>query len=147
MWCFCIGHQYCPRLAIIAVTADGLATVVHIVIAFGSSTRLSALSKLGLSLLQITDGVFILFMAKQLLKEAHVPAKAQIRPTIKAIFWAEFLTGLTNPKAITFFVPLFPTFMSPDHSIILPGGVCETVFWLLDGYSILGCALLAPHAV
>jgi threonine/homoserine/homoserine lactone efflux protein len=88
-----------------------LATVVHIVIAFGSSTRLIALSKLGLSLLQITDGVFILFMAKQLIKEAHVPAKAQMRPTIKAIFWAEFLTGLTNPKAITFFVPLFPTFM------------------------------------
>ena len=49
-------------------------------------------------------------MAKQLLKEAHPPAKAQIRPTIKAIFWAGFLTCLTNPKAITFFVTLFSNF-------------------------------------
>jgi threonine/homoserine/homoserine lactone efflux protein len=147
MWCFCIGHQYRPRVAIIAVTADGLATVVHIVIAFGSSTRLIALSKLGLSLLQITDGVFILFMAKQLIKEAHVPAKAQKRPTIKPIFLGRVSNRSDKPKSYHFLCPPFPNFYVPDHSIILPGAVCETMFRVLDGYSILGCALLAPHAV
>ena len=57
MWYFCAGHQYRPHAAIFAVTADGLATVVHMVIALGSLTRLIALSTLGLLFFQITYGV------------------------------------------------------------------------------------------
>ena len=57
MWCFCAGHQIQPPYSNYRRHADGLATVVHIVIAVGSLTRLIALSTLGLLFLQITDGV------------------------------------------------------------------------------------------
>jgi len=42
----------------------------------------------------------------------------------KASFWAGFFACVSNPKAIVFFVALFPAFISPEHSILLQSVVC-----------------------
>jgi len=54
---------------------------------------------------------------------------------------------VTNPKAIVFFVALFPAFMSPDHNVFVQGAVYGAVFIVLDAISILTYALLTTAAV
>ena len=75
-------------------------------------------------------------MATQLLKVTHLTTKAQIRPTIKAIFWAELLKVLSSPTAITFFVTLCSNFYvaKSQHHFArsrLPNGV-PSIGWLLN---------------
>ena len=75
-------------------------------------------------------------MATQLLKVTHLTTKTQIRPTIKAIFWAELLKVLSSPTAITFFVTLCSNFYvaKSQHHFArsrLPNGV-PSIGWLLN---------------
>lgn len=136
-----------PRAALIAVAGDALGTVVHIIVAVGSLTALMALSALVLPFLQIAGGIFILHMAYRSFRDEHQPIDTRPRATDKATFWAGFFACVTNPKAIVFFVALFPAFISPDHNIILQSAVYGLVFVVLDAASIIGYALLAMHAV
>lgn len=135
------------RAAVVTVAGDALGTVVHIVIAVGSLSALMALSQLVLPFLQIVGGAFILFMAYRSFRDARHPDTSAMRTSRKATFWAGFFACVTNPKAIVFFVALFPAFISPDHSVILQSLIYGTVFIILDALSILAYALLAMHAV
>ncbi|MEJ8563045.1 LysE family transporter [Yoonia sp. GPGPB17] len=54
---------------------------------------------------------------------------------------------MTNPKAIVFFVALFPAFISTQHSVLLQGVIYGAVFIVLDAISILAYALLTRAAV
>ena len=136
-----------PRAAYIAVAGDALGTTVHIAVAVAGLTALVALSELVLPFLQIVGGLFILFMAWYSFKSIGKPVAAAPRRSDRATFWAGFFACVTNPKAIVFFVALFPAFISPAHSILVQGAVYGAVFIVLDAISILAYALLTTAAV
>ncbi|WP_299281090.1 LysE family translocator [uncultured Tateyamaria sp.] len=139
------------RAAYITVAGDALGSIVHIAIAASSLAALIALSDIILPPLQICGGLFILYMAYQSLRAARLPEthSATRAPTTKAgiTFWAGFFACVSNPKAIVFFVALFPAFISPDHSVLVQSIVYGAIFVALDAASILGFALFTLHAV
>lgn len=136
-----------PRAAYVAVAGDALGTMVHVTVAVVGLTVLVALSELILPFLQILGGIFILWMAWAAVRNIGKPTDYVPTPSDKATFWAGFFACVTNPKAIVFFVALFPAFISPDHNIFLQGAVYGGVFIVLDALSILTYALLTTAAV
>lgn len=134
------------RAAVLAVAGDGLGTVVHIAIALGGVVTLIALSDYMLPVLQIAGGAFIVLMGIRTLTARPGSQESAAVPAHRVTFWAGFFACVTNPKAIVFFAAFFPTFISPDHDILLQGVVYGAVFLILDGASILAYALLAMHA-
>lgn len=135
------------RAALVTVAGDALGTMVHIIVAVGSLTALMALSALVLPFLQIVGGLFIVYMAYRSFRDAHQPAATQLKTSGRATFWAGFFACVTNPKAIVFFVALFPAFISPEHSVVLQSLIYGVIFITLDAVSILAYALLAMYAV
>ncbi len=139
--------KYGQRAMFVTVAGDALGTVVHIAVAVSSLTALMALSALVLPFLQVAGGVFILFMAYHSFRDAGSQSKAGGQTTGKASFWAGFFACVTNPKAIVFFVALFPAFIRPDHNVILQSIVYGAIFVIMDALSIVGYAMLAMHTV
>lgn len=135
------------RGACVTVAGDALGTVVHIVVAASSLTVLIALSDIILPPLQIAGGVFILCMAYQSFSHARVGKSQRARASDKATFWAGFFACVSNPKAIVFFVALFPAFISADHSILVQSVVYGAIFLILDAVSILTYAFFTMHTV
>jgi len=136
-----------PQAAYIAVAGDALGTVVHVIVAVAGLTALVGLSKSILPFLQIVGGVFLLIMAWNAFQNVGKQAQYAPKRSNRATFWAGFFACVTNPKAIVFFVALFPAFISPSHSVLIQGVVYGTLFILLDALSILGYALLTTAAV
>lgn len=133
--------------AISTVAGDALGSVVHILIAVFSLQTLISLSGLILPWLQMAGGAFILWLAFQALREARTPA-AEAAPFAprRTTFLAGFLACVTNPKAIVFFMALFPGFISPAHSVWGQSLIYGAIFIALDAAFILGYALIAMHA-
>ncbi|MFP7675764.1 LysE family translocator [Marivita sp. S0852] len=136
-----------PRAAFVAVAGDALGTMVHVTVAVVGLTALVALSEIILPFLQILGGLFILWMAWAAFKNIGTQSHYAAAPSDKTTFWAGFFACVTNPKAIVFFVALFPAFISPDHNVFLQGVVYGSIFLLLDACSILTYALLTTAAV
>lgn len=136
-----------PRAAYIAVAGDALGTMVHVAVAIGGLTVLIALSEQVLPVLQIVGGCFILFMAWQSFRHAVHPKGAAPLRSDAGTFWAGFFACVTNPKAIVFFMALFPAFIAPQHNVLLQGAAYGLVFIVLDAISILAYALLTRAAV
>lgn len=118
--------RFGPRAAMTTVAGDALGSAVHIIIAVASLQTLIGLSALFLPWLQIAGGVFILWMAWRSFRSvgAHVEQGAVTRAT----FFAGFFSCVTNPKAIVFFVALFPGFISQDHSVLLQSLIYGAIF-------------------
>ncbi|WP_299959816.1 LysE family translocator [uncultured Roseobacter sp.] len=135
------------RGACVTVAGDALGTVVHIAIAASSLTVLIALSDIILPPLQIAGGLFILYMAYQSFSHARSGNGTRARASDKATFWAGFFACVSNPKAIVFFVALFPAFISTEHSILVQSVVYGVIFLTLDAISILAYALFTMHTV
>ena len=136
-----------PRAAFVAVAGDALGTMVHVSVAVIGLTALVAMSELVLPFLQILGGLFILWMAWGAIKNIGKSNGYANAPSDRTTFWAGFFACVTNPKAIVFFVALFPAFVSPDHSVLLQGAVYGGIFIVLDAISILAYALLTTAAV
>lgn len=135
------------RGACVTVAGDALGTVVHIAVAASSLTVLIALSDIILPPLQIAGGLFILYMAYQSFTQARSGNDKRARASDKATFWAGFFACVSNPKAIVFFVALFPAFISTEHSILVQSVVYGAIFLTLDAISILAYALFTMHTV
>ena len=135
------------RGALVTVAGDALGTVVHISIAASSLTALIALSEFILPPLQIAGGLFILYLAYGSFSSALKAKDAPAVGSDKASFWAGFFACVSNPKAIVFFVALFPAFISPAHSILWQSVVYGAIFLILDAVSILAYALFTMHTV
>ena len=139
--------RFGPRAALVTVAGDALGTLVHILVAVGSLSVLVTLSAMVLPFLQILGGLFILYMAYRAFSDAKQPSPKPRKSSVKETFWAGFFACVTNPKAIVFFVALFPAFISPDHSILMQSLIYGAVFIVLDAFSIVAYALLAMYAV
>ena len=101
-----------PRAAYVAVAGDALGTVVHVTVAIAGLTALVALSDMVLPFLQIAGGFFILWMAASAFRQVGKPTSRASTPADRITFWAGFFACVTNPKAIVFFIALFPAFIS-----------------------------------
>ncbi|MEZ5686222.1 MAG: LysE family translocator [Paracoccaceae bacterium] len=139
--------RFGPGAALVAVAGDALGSMVHILVAVLGLQMLVAVSGLVLPWMQMLGGLFILWLALGAWREgqpeaAPPPARAPRRVS----FWAGFLACVTNPKAIVFFIALFPGFISPAHSVWGQSLVYGAVFIALDAAFILGYALLARQA-
>ena len=134
------------RAAFVAVAGDALGTIVHIAVAIAGLTALAALSELILPFLQIAGGAFILGMAWQALRSSGKPSTAVKPSSDQVTFWAGFFACVTNPKAIVFFIALFPAFIAPDKSLLAQGVIYGMIFIVLDATSILAYALAANAA-
>lgn len=141
------GLKHGRRGLFITVAGDGLGTVVHIAVAASSLATLLALSDVILPPLQIAGGLFIVWMGLQSFAAARRGATYQATPADKVTFWAGFFACVSNPKAIVFFVALFPAFISANHSVLLQTLLYGAIFLVLDALSIIGYALLAMHTV
>lgn len=135
------------RAAYVAVAGDALGTMVHITVAVVGLTALVAMSEVVLPFLQILGGLFILWMAFSTFKNAGNSTEHVAVPSDRTTFWAGFFACVTNPKAIVFFVALFPAFISPDHNVFFQGAIYGIIFIVLDAMSILAYALLTSAAV
>lgn len=135
------------RAAVLCVLGDALGTVVHITIAVISLKALIGAAAIVLPFLQIAGGGFILYLAyKSYFGAKHEP-ETVVLTADRSAFLAGFFACVTNPKAIVFFVALFPGFISPDLHIGVQTLVYGTIFVLLDAASILGYAMLARYLV
>ena len=136
-----------PRAAFVAVAGDALGTALHVAVAVLGLAALVSLSEIILPYLQIAGGLYILWMAWKAFASVGQPSSGSASVSDRATFWAGFFACVTNPKAIAFFVALFPSFISPEHSIFLQGAVYGAIFIVLDAISILTYALLTRAAV
>ena len=136
--------RFGPRAAVTTVAGDALGTVVHIAIAVFGLQTLIGLSEVILPYLQMAGGMFILYMAWTSLRSAKQSLHTPIAAT-RATFFAGFFACLTNPKAIVFFVALFPGFISPELNVLTQSLIYGAIFVTLDAASILGYSLLAMH--
>ena len=135
--------RFGPRAALVGVAGEALGTVVHIIIAVASLQTLIALSGVILPWLQIAGGLFILCLGWRALT---APPAENMEVAHRTTFFAGFFACVTNPKAIVFFVALFPGFISPDHPMLLQTLVYGAIFVVLDALSIIAYALLAMHS-
>ncbi|WP_254695213.1 LysE family translocator [Leisingera sp. NJS201] len=140
--------RFGPRAAAVTVAGDAVGSVVHILIAVASLQTLIAMSEIILPYLQIAGGFFILFLAWQSLRSSGTTeqAPAHVSTVPKATFFAGFFACVTNPKAIVFFVALFPGFISPEHSVAMQSLIYGAIFVGLDAAFIFGYALIAMYA-
>lgn len=138
--------KYGPRAAILSIMGDALGTVVHILIAVFSLKALINSAAFILPFLQIAGGFFILYLAYQAyFSDSHAdapPANAS-----RSALLGGFFSCVTNPKAIVFFVALFPGFISPDYSVGMQSLVYGVIFIVLDALSIFAYAMLAMYVV
>ncbi|MEP3347845.1 MAG: LysE family translocator [Litoreibacter sp.] len=134
--------RYGPRAALTTVAGDATGSVVHIVISVIGLQTLIGLSEVILPYLQMAGGMFILYMAWGSLRSVkHGDTPPQI--ATRATFFAGFFSCVTNPKAIVFFVALFPGFISPELNVVTQSLIYGAVFVALDAAFILGYAMLA----
>ena len=139
--------KYGGRAACVTVAGDALGSVVHIIIAVSSLSLLVSVSQIVLPYFQIAGGVFILYMAYKSFTAPSVVGEAVVLPAQSVTFFAGFLACVTNPKAIVFFVALFPAFISPQHDLLLQSLVYGAIFVVLDGLAILAYAMFAMVSV
>jgi homoserine/homoserine lactone efflux protein len=138
--------KYGPRAALLSILGDALGTITHILIAVFSLKVLINSAAFILPFLQIAGGMFILYLAYQ----AYFSNDTSDAPPVHAsrrAFLGGFFSCVTNPKAIVFFVALFPGFISPEHSVGLQSLIYGVIFIVLDAMSIFGYAMLAMYLV
>ncbi|MFK7876386.1 MAG: LysE family translocator [Paracoccaceae bacterium] len=139
--------RFGPKAAAVTVAGDALGSVVHILIAVASLQTLIGMSEIILPYLQIAGGIFILYLAWQSFRSTTTSEAAthETIPVPRATFFAGFFACVTNPKAIVFFVALFPGFISPEHSVFVQSLIYGAIFVGLDAAFIFGYALVAMH--
>lgn len=135
------------RAAMLTVLGDALGCVVLILIALAGLNVIVGVAEVVLPYLQIAGGLFILYLAYQSFFAKPDDSGAQVLTAGRSAFLSGFFACVTNPKAIVFFMALFPGFISPDLSIAFQSLVYGAIFILLDGAFLLGYAMLAFYVV
>ena len=133
--------------AVLTVLGDALGTVVLILIALAGLNVIIGVAKVVLPYLQIAGGLFILYLAYQSFFAKPDSDEAQVLTAGRSAFLSGFFACVTNPKAIVFFMALFPGFIAPDLNIAFQSVVYGAIFILLDGAFLIGYAMLALYVV
>ncbi len=138
--------RFGTKAAVFTVIGDGLGSIVHIVIAtIGLQVLISMASSL-LPWLQIIGGAYIFYLGVTALKAPapNVDESAKYTGASAAIL-SGFLVCVSNPKAIVFFVALFPSFIDPTYNIAFQATIYGIIFVVLDAIFIMGYATIATY--
>lgn len=135
------------RAAMLTVLGDALGSVVLILIALAGLNVIIGVAEIVLPYLQIAGGLFILYLASQSFFARSDKDNPQALTAGGSAFLSGFFACVTNPKAIVFFMALFPGFISPDLNIAFQSIVYGAIFILLDGAFLIGYAMLALYVV
>jgi len=135
-----------PKAAFITTLGDALGTVVHILVAVLSLEVLIRSAAQILPWLQIVGGLYILYLGYRSLRDAKADDETSKPPAYRSAFLSGFLACVSNPKAIVFFMALFPGFIDTTLSVAMQSVIYGTAFVLIDGAFIFGYALIAHGA-
>lgn len=136
-----------PRALGLTIAGDALGTSVHIIIAVASLQTLIGLADFILPFLQIAGGIFVIYLGWKSFCATPQAPDLPSGPVGHSAFWAGFFACVTNPKAIVFFIALFPGFISPHYPIAPQSLIYGAVFIALDAASIWAYAMLARGLV
>lgn len=130
--------RYGPKIALLTLAGDAAGTTVHIIIAtVGLKVLISAAGYI-LPWMQVVGGGYLLYLAYQ--GFAETDHKDQLEPTkadsLSALIGG-FIACVSNPKAIIFFIALFPGFIDPSLNVMFQSAVYGVTFIILDGLSIV----------
>lgn len=139
--------RYGPRAAGLTIAGDALGSAVHIIIAVASLQALIGLADFILPFLQIAGGLFVIYLAWKSFHTSSIAPETAATSTSAPVFWSGFFACVTNPKAIVFFIALFPGFISPDFSVVQQSLIYGAIFITLDAASIWIYAMLARRLV
>jgi homoserine/homoserine lactone efflux protein len=127
-----------PRVATFTLIGDALGTVVHIIIATIGLKVLIATADFVLPWMQFLGGLYLLYLSWQSIQDSRAPEEQR---SLKAENFSALLSGfiacVSNPKAILFFMALFPGFIDPDLNILFQSMIYGVTFVFLDGLSIV----------
>lgn len=139
--------RYGPKAALLTVAGDAIGSVIHIVVATIGLQFLTSMASSFLPWLQITGGGYILYLAYQSFQATNELDAVSLKRTdgsFEALL-SGFLACVSNPKAIIFFIALFPGFIDPSYSVLMQSTIYGFIFITLDALFILGYALTAVY--
>lgn len=132
---FATGLGICAGLYVFAIAAGlGLAGIFDY-------------SPLAYDVVRVAGIAYLLALAWQSFRVAGPPAPVALRPTPRSLarfFWQGLLNDLTNPKAVVFFVALFPQFLVPARGNML--GQALVLSTIGNAIEIIVVALIAMAA-
>lgn len=114
----CQGH----RAGVISLFGVIAGFIVHMLAAALGLSAIFLTVPMAYSILKWVGALYLLWLAWQSVKPgAKSPFEAKNLPqdSNRKLFVTGFLTNLLNPKAVMFYLALFPQFISPEHGSIL----------------------------
>ena len=134
------------KAATLTAIGDALGTICHILIATLGLQMIIHYAHSVLSWLQIVGGVYLLYLAYQSMKAKDDITSAEFSSNSDLkIIASGFIACVSNPKAIVFFMALFPGFIDPSYTVSTQSFVYGVIFVVLDVICILGYAIFFTY--
>ena len=142
---YSIAHGSRASLALVTAVCLGDSTALALSI-LGLGAVLSA-SAFWFSVVKITGGVYLLFLAFRLLRSGVLPIAVE-KPTVsdRNLFFNTWLVTALNPKGIVFFVAFLPQFVDPDQQLATQLWILSVTFVALAAINTLVYCVFASSA-
>lgn len=123
--------------------------VVSLVSIFGVGAIL-ATSAMAFSIVKLAGATYLIFLGIKQIRSrnetAYLNANEQQTGSNTKVFLEGFTIAVTNPKAILFFIALFPLFLDQQRDIISQFLIMTTSFQVISIASLTGYALISRSA-
>lgn len=129
------------RQAFSTLIGSNTASLILMAVAILMLTGVMSLSELSLALLGIPGSLYIGYIARQGILSPVSTAEPRLETQNQGI-WGGFITGLSNPKDILFFIAFFPQFIAVTASFSTSVMVLSLVWIVLD-FAVLSFYILA----
>ncbi len=134
------------KAATLTALGDALGTIFHILIATLGLQLIINYAEPVLSWLQIVGGLYLLYLAYQSIKDRKNTGSTELENNngLKVIS-SGFIACISNPKAIVFFMALFPGFIDPAYNVSTQSFLYGLIFVILDVICILAYAIFFTY--
>lgn len=129
------------RRAFSTLIGTNMASLVLMAAAILMLTGMMSLSEVGLALLNIPGSMYIGYIALQGILSQVSTAEQPLTAKGKGV-WGGFITGLSNPKDILFFIAFFPQFI-PVTASFSASVLLLALVWIVLDFAILSFYILA----
>lgn len=137
------GVAWGRAVAVLTVAGNSLgALLLSAIVAVGLGPLITH-SKLFSTVLQILGGCYLLWLGYEALRKRHAHAQAMaqredVRPSNGRVMRQGFMVGVLNPKALVFFVAVFPHFVDRSSGdvtgqLLIFGVIFSAMAFVSDG--------------
>lgn len=134
------------RAALLTVLGDALGTIVHILIATLGLQLIIHYAESVLSWLQILGGLYLIYLGWQSIRDRSCTTSSELsQQSDLKIVSSGFIACVSNPKAIVFFMALFPGFIDTAYNVSVQSMLYGTIFVVLDIICILAYAIFFTY--